>query len=99
MYICTCTKKYVHTPIYIPVQKKRRQGIDIIINSDALEHGYLEEYYFTYIFHILSIFSHSTGNYIQSLETEHDRRQYEKKNVYKCVIGSLCCTAEIGTTL
>ena len=42
---------------------------------------------------------YSTGNYIQSLEIEHDRRKTEKKNVYICMIGSLCCTEEIATTL
>ena len=55
---------------------------------------------------------------VQSLEKEHEGRQYEKKNVcvyiyiahihthtyihaYICVFmtGSLCCTAEIDTTL
>ena len=30
---------------------------------------------------------------------EHDGREYAKKNVYRCMTGSLCCTAEIGTTL
>ena len=43
---------------------------------------------------------HSTGNCIQSLGLEHD---YEKKTVCVCVYismpGSLCCTAEFGTTL
>jgi len=42
---------------------------------------------------------HSTGNNIQSLGLEHDGRLYEKKNVYKHMTGSLCYTAEIGTTL
>ena len=41
---------------------------------------------------------YSTGNYIQSLGTEHDGRQYEQKNVYICVTEPLCCTAEISTT-
>ena len=30
---------------------------------------------------------YSTGNYIQSLVIEHDGRQFEKKNVYKCMTG------------
>ena len=38
---------------------------------------------------------YSTGNSIQSLGTDHDGREHEKKNVYVCVPGSLCCTAEI----
>ena len=42
---------------------------------------------------------HSTGNYIQSLGTDHDGRQNKKGNVYIRMTGSLCCTAEIGTTL
>ena len=41
----------------------------------------------------------STGNYIQSPGIEHDGRQLEKKDGYVCVPGSLCCTAEMGTTL
>ena len=39
-----------------------------------------------------------TGNYIQCLGIEHDGRQCEKRTVYLCMIGSLCCTAEIDTT-
>ena len=49
---------------------------------------------------------YSTGNYIQSLVTEHDRRWYEKKNVciclsiyIICMTELLCYTAEIDTTL
>ena len=41
---------------------------------------------------------YNTGNYIQSLRIEHDGRWYEKMNVYICVAGSLCCTAENDTT-
>ena len=41
---------------------------------------------------------YSTGNYIQFLGTEHDRR-YSEKNVYICMTGSLCSIVEIGTTL
>ena len=41
---------------------------------------------------------YSTGNYIQSLGRDHDGRYYKKKNVCICMTGSLCCTAEIGTT-
>ena len=41
----------------------------------------------------------STGNYIQFLGIEHYGRQYKKKNVYLCMTGSICYTAEIGTTL
>ena len=42
---------------------------------------------------------YSTGNYIQSLGVEHDRRQYEKKNVYMRITRSLCCTIEIDNTV
>ena len=41
---------------------------------------------------------YSTGNYIQSLEIEHDGR-YKKKNAYICMTRSLCCIAEIDKTL
>ena len=39
------------------------------------------------------------GNAIQSLGIEYDGKYYDKKNVYICMTGSLCCTAEIGTAL
>ena len=42
---------------------------------------------------------YSTGNHIQSFVMEHDGGQYEKKNVYVCMTGSLCCTPEIDRTL
>ena len=42
---------------------------------------------------------YNTGNYAQSLRVECDGREYEKKSVYICMTGSLCCTAEIDTTL
>jgi len=29
----------------------------------------------------------------------HDEILYDKKNVYMCITGSLCCTAEIDRTL
>ena len=41
---------------------------------------------------------YSTGNCVQSFGIEHDGGRYEKKNVCICITGSLCCTAEIGTT-
>ena len=41
----------------------------------------------------------SMGNFSQSLGIDHDGRWHEKKNVYMCMTGSLCCTAEIGTAL
>ena len=46
-----------------------------------------------------AVLLYSTGNYIHSLKIEHDGRWYEKKKVYICMTGSLCCTAEIDTTL
>ena len=36
---------------------------------------------------------------MQSLGTEYDGRWYEMRNVYVCMTGSLCCAAEISTTL
>ena len=36
---------------------------------------------------------------LDALWLEHDGRQYEKKNVYICITGSLCCTAEMDKTL
>ena len=45
------------------------------------------------------ILLYSTGNYIQFLGIDHNGREYEKKNVYICMTGSLCSTAEIDTTL
>ena len=42
---------------------------------------------------------YSTGNYVQSLGIDHDGRQYEKGNIYVCMTESVCCTAEIITTL
>ena len=30
---------------------------------------------------------------------EYDGRNYEKKNVYICMTGSICCTAEFDRTL
>ena len=42
---------------------------------------------------------YNTGNCIQSLVIEHDRREYEKKNIYICMTESLCCTTEIDRIL
>ena len=42
---------------------------------------------------------YSRENSMQPLGIGHDGRQYEKKNVYMGMTGSLCRTAEIGTTL
>ena len=42
---------------------------------------------------------YSTGNYIQSLEIEHDGREYKKGNICISMIGSLYYTSEIGTSL
>ena len=41
----------------------------------------------------------STGNYIQYPLINHNGKEYQKKNVSMCVAESLCCTAEIATTL
>ena len=44
---------------------------------------------------------YSTGNYIQYLMINHNGEEYEKEYIYVCVCitESLCCTAEINTTL
>ena len=48
-----------------------------------------------------AVLLYSAGNYIQYLGIEHDGKQYQIKNIYMyvCMAGSLCCTAEIDTTL
>ena len=42
---------------------------------------------------------HSTGNAIQSLGIDHDGREYGRKKGCICITRSLCCIAEIDTTL
>ena len=42
---------------------------------------------------------YSTENYIQYPMINHNGKEYLKKNVYLCIAESLCCTAEIYTTL
>ena len=41
------------------------------------------------------LLQYSTGNYIQSPGIDHDGKEYK----IKCITESLCCTAEMGTTL
>ena len=36
---------------------------------------------------------------IQRVMINHNRKEYEKECVYICITESLCCTAEINTTL
>ena len=43
------------------------------------------------------VLMYSTGNYIQYPVIDHYEKAYLKKNVYMCIIESLCYTAEIGT--
>ena len=40
---------------------------------------------------------YSTGNYIQYPVINHNGKEYEKECIY--ITESLCCTAEINTTL
>ena len=40
---------------------------------------------------------YSTGNYIQYLIINHNRKEYEKGYIY--ITESLCCTPETNTTL
>ena len=42
---------------------------------------------------------YSTGNYIQYPVINHNGKDYEKEYIYICITESLCCTAEINTTL
>ena len=42
---------------------------------------------------------YNTGNYIQCPVINHNGKEYKKKNVCMYITESLCCTAEIGTTL
>ena len=42
---------------------------------------------------------YSTENYIQFPVINHNGKEYEKENIYVCITESLCCTAEINTTL
>ena len=41
----------------------------------------------------------STGNYSRFLGIDRDGREFKRGNGYEYMIGSLCCTAESGTTL
>ena len=41
---------------------------------------------------------YSTGDYIQYPVINHNEKNM-KKNIYICIIESLCCTEEINTTL
>ena len=41
---------------------------------------------------------YGTGNYTQYPVINHDGKEYEK-HAYVCITESLCCTAEINTTL
>ena len=59
--------------------------------------GLVDAHYLERISNVVLVYN--SGNYIQSLGIEHHGREYEKKNVYMCVPGLLCCPAEIGTTL
>ena len=51
-----------------------------------------------YIEWINKVLLYITGNYIQYPMINHNRKEY-KKNVHICITESLCCTAEINTTL
>ena len=42
---------------------------------------------------------YSTGNYIQYPVINHNGKEYEIDCIYICITESLCCTAEINTTL
>ena len=42
---------------------------------------------------------YSTGSYIQYPVINHNGKEYKKKNVCMWITESLCCAAEIATTL
>ena len=50
-----------------------------------------------YIEWINKVLLYSTGNHSQYPMINHNGKEYLKRNV--CIIESLCCTAEINTTL
>ena len=45
------------------------------------------------------ILMNSTGNSIEYPVIDHNGKEYKNKNAYMCITESLCCTAEINTTL
>ena len=45
------------------------------------------------------VLCYSAGNSIPFLGIDHEGGEYERKNVYICMIRSLCCTVEIDTKL
>ena len=46
-----------------------------------------------------NVLLYSTGNYIQYPVINHNGKEYERICIYMCITESLCCTAEINTTL
>ena len=42
---------------------------------------------------------YSTGNCIQCPGINHNGKEYKKECIYICITESICCTAEINTTL
>ena len=42
---------------------------------------------------------YSAENYIQYPMANPNGKEYKKECIYICMTGSLCCTAEINTTL
>ena len=47
----------------------------------------------------IKVLLYSTGNYIQYPVINHNGKEYEKEYIYTRITESLCCTAEINTTL
>ena len=54
---------------------------------------------FIYTYMYMHMYLFQDKAYIHFLGIEHDGRQYEKECVCVYMTGSLCCTAEIGSTL
>ena len=52
-----------------------------------------------YIGWINKVLLYSTENYIQYPMINQNGKEYEKKNANICITESLCCTAEMNTTL
>ena len=78
------------TDLWLPRRRREWDGWEFRVSRGKLLHlGWIGN----------KVLVYSTGNYIPSLGIDHDKREYEKKNVYMCMTNSLCCTAEIDTTL
>ena len=53
----------------------------------------------TSIYRNNKVLVYSTGNYIQYPVINYNGKEYDKECIYMCITESLCCSAEINTTL